>query len=287
MKRLIFAILMLPTILTACSNNHNPVQETSMQAEASVQPAADMKAAEATNDKPSPTPVSSAIMEKSIIKTANLTMEVKSNEAYNGFLRGIIQKHGAYIAKEDKSTEDDKEEASLIIKVPVQQFDDLVNGLATQDAKLLQRSIASEDVTSSIIDTKARLDTRKATRDKYLEFLQKATKIEDVLKVQQEINNIQEDIESADARLAQLSGEAKYSTIHLTYFEPGQGNSYHNGTEGIGSRMASALKNGGRIFIDFFIVILTIWPVWLGLLLVVFIIKKLRRKNSVFVKKNI
>uniref|UniRef100_UPI003741EF94 DUF4349 domain-containing protein n=1 Tax=Niabella yanshanensis TaxID=577386 RepID=UPI003741EF94 len=93
-----------------------------------------------------------------------------------------------------------------------------------KEVKQLQKNISSEDITSEIIDTRARLETRNTTRGRYLEFLSKAGKIEDVLKIQQEINNIQEDIESAEARLAQLSGQVSYSTINLTYFEPDSGN---------------------------------------------------------------
>ncbi len=146
----------------------------------------------------------------------------------------------------------------MIIKVPVELFDSLIAELATsytwrkfldlilpvinkrsrtnhqrfhirvivlvKEVKQLQKNISSEDITSEIIDTRARLETRNTTRGRYLEFLSKAGKIEDVLKIQQEINNIQEDIESAEARLAQLSGQVSYSTINLTYFEPDSGN---------------------------------------------------------------
>ena len=43
--------------------------------------------------------------------------------------------------------------------------------------------------------------------------------MEDVLKVQNEINNIQEEMESASGRINYLSHQAIYSTINLTFYQ--------------------------------------------------------------------
>ncbi|MCH5718153.1 DUF4349 domain-containing protein [Niabella hibiscisoli] len=123
-----------------------------------------------------------------IIRTAHLVHEVKSSQVYNNYVRNLLRKHNAYIFKEDNSVADNKAQTTIVIKVPVALFDSLIGQLVTNDVKQLQKNITSEDITGEIIDTRARLETRKATRDKYLEFLNKAGKIEDVLKIQQEIN---------------------------------------------------------------------------------------------------
>mgnify|MGYP002072412032 CR=1 FL=1 len=303
MKRLFFAMAILPCVFIACtsaSHKEDSVAEMTMNEVASAKQEDAMLTApgdaisgsvannETNSAAPDEVPASVVVdWDKKIIKTANVTLEVKNNGEYADYIRTLIKKHGGYIFKEDNSVADDKQETSIVIKVPVLQFENLVNGLVTKDVKQLQRGITSEDVTGSIIDIKARLATRKATRDKYLEFLQKAGKVEDVLKVQQEINNIQEDIESAEARLAQLSGEAKYSTINLVYFEPGSGYSYYGGKAGFGARVITALKNGGKIFADIFIGIVTLWPLWVGAGLVLFIIKKFKRKRTSVLKKNL
>ncbi|HMR83807.1 MAG TPA: DUF4349 domain-containing protein, partial [Niabella sp.] len=207
MKRLFFAMAILPCVFIACtsaSHKEDSVAEMTMNEVASAKQEDAMLTApgdaisgsvannETNSAAPDEVPASVVVdWDKKIIKTANVTLEVKNNGEYADYIRTLIKKHGGYIFKEDNSVADDKQETSIVIKVPVLQFENLVNGLVTKDVKQLQRGITSEDVTGSIIDIKARLATRKATRDKYLEFLQKAGKVEDVLKVQQEINNIQ------------------------------------------------------------------------------------------------
>lgn len=302
MKRLFFAIAILPWIFIACNAGDNKeaaineitvndVSPDNQEAAADSYKAfvlpdtgisAGLGAAEADVAK---VPVA-VDWDKKIIKTANITLEVEKHEMYASFIRDLVKKHGGYISREDNTTTGYKNETSLVIKVPVLQFEELVNGLAAKDTRQLQRSITSEDVTGNIIDTKARLETRKAAKDKYLEFLKQANKMEDVLKVQQEINNIQEDIESASARLAQLSGEAKYSTVNLTYFEPLAGYNADSDKPGFGSRMVSAFSDGAKIFGDLFIGVLTVWPLWLGIAVVIFIFRRFRRSAAI-VKKNL
>ncbi|MGC4234403.1 MAG: DUF4349 domain-containing protein [Niabella sp.] len=304
MKRLFFAIAILPWIFIACNTGDNKeaaINEIVLGDVASEK----QEAATATDSYKAFTQPDSGVgaglgtadagvtkvpvtidWDKKIIKTANITLEVKQHEWYASFIRDLVKKYGGYISREDNNITDYKNETNIVIKVPVLQFEELVNGLAAKDTRQLQRSITSEDVTGNIIDTKARLETKKATKAKYLEFLKQAGKMEDVLKVQQEINDIQEDIESASARLAQLSGEAKYSTIHLTYFEPLAGYKADSDKPGFGSRIVSAFSEGGKIFGDIFIGVLTVWPLWLGLVAVIFIFRRFRRSTAI-VRKNL
>ena len=215
---------------------------------------------------------------KQIIRTANLIHEVKSNKDYNQYVRKLLNKYNAYIFKEDNNAADNNAQTTMVIKVPVELFDSLIAELATKEVKQLQKNISAEDITTEIIDTRARLETRKTTRDKYLEFLSKAGKIEDVLKIQQEINNIQEDIESAEARLAQLSGQASYSTINLTYFEPNSGNENYNINPGFWARTGKAIKNGATMLSEIFIAFVSAWPIWIIMALIIFIVKRSRRR---------
>ena len=215
---------------------------------------------------------------RQIVKKADLVHEVKSNSGYNNYVRSLLGKYHAYIFKEDNSAVNNSVQTTMIIKVPVNLFDSLIAELAIKDVKQLQKNISSEDITGEVVDTRARLETRKVTRGKYLEFLNKAAKIEDVLKIQQEINNIQEDIESAEALLVQLSGQARYSTINLTYFEPDSGNENYGMNPGFWGRTGKAIKNGATMLGEIFIAFITAWPVWIIIILIILIVKRNRRR---------
>lgn len=289
MKYFLLIATVLNLALAGCSRrmdhkeaSYSPVSDVSVASVAQSK-SEDMGAAENDRDAlgvSAGAPAIPVAQVKEIVKTANLVLEVKSNADYANYLKAVLAKQGAYISKEDHNATDNKEHTTLVIKVPVAKFDSLVGGLVTKDVKQLQKNIALEDITAAVIDTRARLETRKATRDKYLEFLKQAGKVEDVLKIQHEINNIQEEIESAEARLADLSGQARYSTVNLTYFEPQSGYDYYDANPGFWKRIGKAFTNGGRIFGDLFIGLITAWPFWITGLVIFFVLKKYKRKKQ-------
>lgn len=157
--------------------------------------------------------------DKKIIKTGNISLEVKQYAAFNELVHATVKKLGGYMAQEQQNQSDYKIENSVIIKVPVDQFDNAMQLLSPTDQKILEKKISSEDVTAQLVDTKARMEAKRRVRDRYMDFLKQAKNMEDVLKVQNEINDIQETIEAGDGRISYLSHAAALSTVHLNYYQ--------------------------------------------------------------------
>ncbi len=67
----------------------------------------------------------------------------------------------AYVAGETENSSDYKIENSMVIKIPVQYFDEAVQELSTQSGKLLVKQINTQDVTTEFIDTRARMEAKK------------------------------------------------------------------------------------------------------------------------------
>jgi hypothetical protein len=214
--------------------------------------------------------------DKKIIKTADLKLEVKDFKAYSNIVHNDSKHYGAYIASEDQSESNEKKETIISIKVPVDQFENLLNELPSDSDKIIEKKITSEDVTGEVVDTKSRLQAKEQMRLKYLEFLKQAKNMEDVLKVQGEINNIQEEMESASGRINYLSHQSAYSTINLTFYQPLAGYNPSNDTPGFSTRTLIAFKNGFQFIADIFIGLISIWPLWL----LAFIIWILYKKHS-------
>jgi len=87
--------------------------------------------------------------------------------------------------------------------------------------------------------------------------------MEEVLKVQNEINNIQEQMESATGRVNYLSHEALYSTINITFFQPVEGYKPTDENPSFFSRVGHAFTVGGSWIADLFVALISIWPMWL------------------------
>ncbi len=212
--------------------------------------------------------------DKKIIKTAFLKLEVKDFKIYSDIVHRAAKQYGGYIANEEQNQSDEKKESIISIKVPVDQFESLLNQLPSDADKILEKKITTEDVTGEVVDTKSRLQAKGQMRLKYLEFLKQAKNMEDVLKVQNELNEIQEEMESASGRVNYLSHQSAFSTINLTFYQPLPGFVPTNNTPGFLSRTTEAFKNGFNFIAELIIGLISIWPLVLLIFVAWFLWKR-------------
>jgi hypothetical protein len=209
-------------------------------------------------------PVSNPDWDKKIIKNATLKLEVKDFKNYNDVIHKTVKQFGGYIAQEEQNLSDEKSETVIAIKVPVDQFETMMNQLPAGDIKVIERKINTEDVTGEVIDTKSRLEAKKQMRLKYLEFLKQSKNMEEVLQVQNEVNSIQEEIEAAAGRIVFLSHQSSFSTINLTFFQPQPGYKPSvDETPSFVTRVGNAFTTGANFIAELFIGLIAIWPLLL------------------------
>ena len=200
--------------------------------------------------------------DKKIVKNATVKLEVKNYQSFNELLHGNIKRFGAYIAQEEQNQTDYKIENAITIKVPVEQFDDLIGTISGGEQKLIERKITSEDVTTQVIDARSRMEAKKQVRLKYLDLLKEAKNMEEILNVQREVNGIQEDIEAANGRIEYLSHSAAYSTINLTYFQVLDASAKNEGQISYGTKMWRSFKVGWHWVGELLVGIISIWPLF-------------------------
>lgn len=217
--------------------------------------------------------------DKKIIKTADLNIEVKDYNAYYSKLRENIKNSGGYLAQEDQTQSDYKIENRLTIKVPVEQFDNAVSRFTTEVEKVNEKRVTSQDVTAEYVDTKSRIEAKRQVRLRYMDLLKQAKNMEEILNVQSEINDIQEEIESASGRIEYLGHSSAYSTINLTYYQVLNPSAMANDTPNFGTKLSGAFKTGWSWVTDLFIGLISIWPLFFLVLLGVIFYKRSRPKK--------
>ena len=83
-------------------------------------------------------------------------------------------------------------------------------------AEVEARTITSQDVTDEYVDSQSRLASMRATEQRLLSFLEQAESVEDALRVQKELSDLQLRIEETQGRLNFLSQTAAYSLIEVS-----------------------------------------------------------------------
>lgn len=264
------------TVLMACNINEGGTAEAEKMAADSAAyvygtvDTAVAPAAPSANENKQPiqqgaaTPAQNIDWDKKIIKTAVLNVEAKNYKTFNDLVHDQVKQTGGYVAGEEQTKSDYKIENVVTIKVPVDQFDNLVRSVtSTKDENVVSQKVTSQDVTGEVVDTRSRTEAKRQVRLRYLDLLKQAKNMEEILKVQQEINNIQVEIEAGSGRVGYLTHAAAYSTIELTFYQILNPQAEQPEKPGFGLRVLNALGNGLNWVGEMLVVLLTLWPLWL------------------------
>ena len=218
--------------------------------------------------------------DKKIIKTAHVTLELEDYDTYNTSIHIRLKGYGAYIAAESQQETTGQILNEMTIKVPVDKFDILLQSIAGDGIKILEKNITTEDVTGEMVDTKARREAKKAIRSKYMELLKQAKNMEEILQVQNEINAIQEEMEAAASRISYLGHASSYSTINMKYFQYFHGFSSSDADPGFFTKAGEAFNSGISVVYDVLLFFISIWPLAVAVIIGTVYLKKGRLKKA-------
>jgi Domain of unknown function (DUF4349) len=154
-----------------------------------------------------------------IIKTATLTIHVRKDTFDQRFQQAamVASSHGGFISS-SRTTEGSRLSGVLIIRVPSPQFE-LAMGELKALGKVRGERISGEDVTAQFVDLEARLRNWEAQESVLLRLMGRSKTIEDSLKVQRTLQEVQLAIEEIRGRLRVLSDQTDLSTITLSMAE--------------------------------------------------------------------
>ncbi|HMO57800.1 MAG TPA: DUF4349 domain-containing protein [Roseiflexaceae bacterium] len=160
-----------------------------------------------------------ADIERLIIKNASLSIEVQSVRDAEAAIRDRVAQLGGYVVTVETSGTDTFQRTSVTFRVPANQFDAALEGVQGLATRVLGRSISGQDVTEEFVDLQSRLRNLEATRDRLLDLLEQANRVEDALNVNNALTDVQGQIEQIKGRMQYLQQSAALSTINV-YLQP-------------------------------------------------------------------
>lgn len=105
--------------------------------------------------------------------------------------------------------------AMLILRVPDVRLEGALDSLA-QLGEMKSRSVAVQDVTTTVIDLDARIASLTAARDRLRELQSRAATVTEIVEVERELARVQGELDSLQGRLAYLRDAAALSQLQLT-----------------------------------------------------------------------
>jgi hypothetical protein len=168
----------------------------------------------------------SAVKKRKIIKTAEITIEVKDFNDSLKRVREILKEvapgeQDGFIADSSTSKSDTGAmSGTVVIRVNPNKFDLLVEKLMEVGDVRYQR-ISGEDVTKEYYDMQARLAGKQEMEKRLLQLLATRTNsVSDLLEVERELGRVREEIESLQGSIRYYDDLVGMSTVNLTIQEP-------------------------------------------------------------------
>lgn len=217
--------------------------------------------------------------QQKLIKKGNIGFKTDDVHATRGKVNQLIKHHNAYIANETEDYYSSRINQYITIKIPNANFEKFVDELCDGIDKFDTKSIKVIDVTDEFVDTETRIENKKALEQKYITLLEKAKTIKEILEIENEINYLRLDIESAEAHLKSLSSQVAFSTLELYIYEETSEVTHKEEPE---NRFIKGFKGGWNAIVNFFVALTYAWPlltiILIGLIILKITLKK--RKNK-------
>jgi len=146
--------------------------------------------------------------ERLLVHHGALRVEVARPEEAIASFRTQVEAWGGHLQTQTDTT--------VVVRVPMAHFEEAF-AWVRGSGRVLSESRQAEDVTEEFLDLGIRLDNARKSRDRLLEVLQKADKVEDILKIEAELRRLTEEIERMEGRKKFLADQVALSTLSATF----------------------------------------------------------------------
>lgn len=143
-----------------------------------------------------------------MVYNASMTIESNHPDTVRVRVFSLTEKYNGYILNSGNNYTTIRVKSSDLYKV----MDEIA-----RFGKLKDKNIRGVDVTDEFQDNKIRLDNAVKTRNRYLELLQRASTVDEVLKVEKELERLNREIDSLEGKINKMDHLVSYSTIHVSY----------------------------------------------------------------------
>lgn len=162
--------------------------------------------------------------ERLLIRQGQLDIVVRDTEESLSEIGRMAEEKGGWVVTSNISQSDQFKAGTITIRIPADQFNNVVNQIKQTALEIRSETTNSRDVTEEYVDNQARLENLEATAERVRGFLNQASNVEEALEVSQELSHLEGEIESLNARMEYISQSAAFAslTVNLNPDEPSQ-----------------------------------------------------------------
>lgn len=156
-------------------------------------------------------------IDRKIIYTANLRIEVKSFQKSLQDIQTQIAERDGYIVESNMYGEsgDGMKSGFITARIPQERFREFIQVVEKGSSNVLESSISGQDVTEEYVDLESRLKSKRAVEERLLTFMDRAEKTEDLLKISEDLAKVQGEIEELLGRMKYIENKTDLATVTI------------------------------------------------------------------------
>jgi hypothetical protein len=142
---------------------------------------------------------------------ASVTLETAETESVQAKIEEDVKAMGGFVTTSNNRF--------LLLRVPsggLESFIEALGGLA----KVLDQEITGQDITDYYTDLEMREESLVRLRERYLAILEQAVDVEDLLRIEQELERVNSEIERIRGAIKMADQNLQFSTVTITFQEP-------------------------------------------------------------------
>lgn len=155
-----------------------------------------------------------------IVRTGELSLVVPDLDAVLRDGDAAVLRSGGYVSAASRSAEDGRDSAQVTYRIPSAAWETTLAALRRLASSIVSEQLKTDEVTGQVVDLTARIANLRAAEAALQAIMARATKIGDVLDVQQQLTATRGEIEKAVADKAHLVDQASYGSLAVTYRLP-------------------------------------------------------------------
>jgi hypothetical protein len=155
-----------------------------------------------------------------IIRTGTIDVEITD---LNGAVRSAeaaIHRAGGYVDGSTRTLGGNDADAIVAYRIPSAAWDTALDGIRKLATRIRSEQIKTEEVSAQVVDLGARIANLRTTEAALQAIMAKATKISDVLDVQEQLTTTRDEIERLVASKADLEDRASYGSLTVSFRLP-------------------------------------------------------------------
>ena len=141
---------------------------------------------------------------RKIVKTADLGLRSKEVRQSAARAQQVAATAGGTVLSSQVYRSDDSVTADLVLSVPSEEFERVLDELRSLGEKVTTDSISGQDVTEEYVDLESRERNLRATEESLLRLYDRAENVEEALSIQRELTTVRGEIELVQGRIKYL-----------------------------------------------------------------------------------